>query len=92
MIVHAYPYFPSLERWLEMLARQHNEPDSRVVLAAAEANPLVAEWAALDDYMVHITQAYCPDYVPVPRCQLPPVTQQLPRAAFPPVSLHDMLL
>lgn len=92
MIVYAYPFFPCLEQWLDTFSSQHSAPSSKDVLMSAREHPLEAEWAALDDYIVHITQTYRPDYVPVQRSFAPPPSHRVPRAALPPVSLHDMLL
>jgi len=67
MIVHCYPFYPSLESVFDALAAACLEPTVQDILATASMIPMTEEMKLLDDYIVYITDWYHHEYVPVPR-------------------------
>ena len=67
MIVHCYPFYPSLESVFDALAAACLEPTIQDILATASMIPMTEEMQLFDDYIVHITDFYHHEYVLVPR-------------------------
>lgn len=59
MIVHSYPFFPSLETFLENIGARHNEPSLQQILAAAPAFPMRQEMIALGEYVRFVCMITC---------------------------------
>ena len=91
-MVHAYPFFSGVERFFEgMFGNMPGEAGMQEIMAGACANPMHAEWGALEDYLCNITAAHAHDYKPIPRVSGGPPQACKARSAHL-VSLHDMLL
>jgi len=69
MIVHCYPFYPSLESVFDALAAACLEPTVQNILATASMIPMTEEMKLFDDYIVYITDWYHHEYVPVPRVE-----------------------
>ncbi len=67
MIVHCYPFYPSLESVFDALAAACLEPTVQDILATAPMIPMTEEMELFDDYIVYITDWYRHEYVPVPK-------------------------
>jgi len=99
MIVHSYPFFPSLETFLDSIGDRHNEPSLQQILTTAPAFPMTQEMVALDEYVRFVCDAYRHDSVPVPRaatgtlsCFSQPASAGSSSPAKPSASLRDMML
>jgi len=99
MIVHSYPFFPSLETFLDSIGARHNEPSLQQILTTAPAFPMTQEMIALDEYVRFVCDGYQHDSVPVPRaatgtlsCFSQPASAGSSSIAKPSASLRDMML
>jgi hypothetical protein len=99
MIVHSYPFFPSLETFLDSIGARHNEPSLQQILTTAPASPMTQEMIALDEYVRFVCDGYRHDSVPVPRaatgtlsCFSQPASAGSSSLAKPSASLRDMML
>lgn len=92
LMVHAYPFFSGVESFFEgMFGNRAGEAGMQDVMAGACANPMHAEWRALEDYLCNITAAHAHDYKPIPKFSGSPPQAYSARSALV-VSLHNMLL
>ncbi|KAL0033744.1 hypothetical protein WJX77_003466 [Trebouxia sp. C0004] len=94
MIVHSYPFFPSLESFLDSIGARHNEPSLQQILTAAPAFPMTQEMIALDEYVRFVCDSYRHDSVAVPRAATGTLSfvSQPASPAKPSASLRDMML
>ncbi len=69
MIVHSYPFFPSLETFLESIAAAHAKPSMQQIVATAVSMPMTQEMLALDEFVLYVTNGFRHEYVPVPRAK-----------------------
>lgn len=69
MIGHCYPFYPLLESVFDALAAACLEPTVQDILASASTIPMTEEMQLFDDYIVHITDWYHHEYIPVPRVE-----------------------
>ena len=92
-MVHAYPFFTGVESAFEGMFGTGPESLQEIV-KGADANPMHAEWRALDEYLCSITGQHAHDYRPVPRPSSTTVGPAHPTNCKPAhrISLHDMLL
>lgn len=71
VMVHAYPYMPILEPFLDTLAANEGFPDNRDVVALAQSDDMAAEWKDFDAYAMYIhTNMFRPErspYIPLKR-------------------------
>lgn len=99
MIVHSYPFFPSLETFLDSIGARHKEPSLQQILTTAPAFPMTQEMIALDEYVRFVCDGYRHAYVPVPRaatgtlsCFSRPASAGSSSPANTSASLRDMML
>ena len=65
IIVHAYPYLPTVEDSLAAFAEKVKGPSKQAIIKAAETEDMEAEWQALQEFIEMIggaesTHAYLP--------------------------------
>ena len=69
VIVHAYPYLPTVEQCLEAFAEFGNSSVSKAdLLKAAETDSMEPAWQALQEYIEFIGQQNSHDYLPLSSC------------------------
>ena len=87
IIVHAYPYLPTVELQLEAFAQYGKTSMTKAdILKAAETDSMESGWHALQEYIELIGQENSHDYLPLSSCaafksKVQPAS--FPRSAMP---------
>lgn len=50
MMVHCYPYMPSMEPFIHSLATETGHPPKEDIVAAAQTNHMAVEWRQFNEY------------------------------------------
>ena len=50
MMVHCYPYMPSMEPFIHSLAAEAGHPPKEDIVAAAQTNHMASEWRQFNEY------------------------------------------
>ena len=70
VLIHAFPHVTRIIDMLEVLATMMSEPSKEAVMAAAEINPMTAEWTQFLAYCEMVLAIRSPDYMPMSACPL----------------------
>lgn len=65
LIVQSYPYLPILETHFEAMASEAGAPSKAQIVAAAQTNPMAAEWRHVNKYLENIASMNCNEYIPL---------------------------
>lgn len=65
IVVHSYPYMPTMQTLLDTLASQVGYPSQLEVTACAHLNPLKAEWQLFGSYARSIATNSTHDHIPL---------------------------
>lgn len=65
LIVQSYPYLPILETHFEAIAAEGGAPSKAQILAAAQSNPMAAEWRHLNKYLESIASRNSDEHIPL---------------------------
>ena len=69
VVVHSYPYLPTVEDSLGAFAEQMQGQSKEAIIATAETNSMEREWQALQEYIELIGRADSThNYLPLSKC------------------------
>ena len=64
MMVHCYPYMPSMEPFIHSLAAETGYPNKEDVVAVAQTNHMTTEWQQFNEYAKHAASGIFHEHVP----------------------------
>lgn len=64
MMVHCYPYMPSMEPFIHNLAAETGYPIKEDVVAAAQTNHMTTEWRQFSEYAKYAATEIFHEHVP----------------------------
>ncbi|KAL3135585.1 hypothetical protein ABBQ38_006065 [Trebouxia sp. C0009 RCD-2024] len=64
MMVHCYPYVPSMEAFIHSVAAEEGHPSMDDVVAAAQTNHMEAEWRQFNEYAKYAASDIFHDHLP----------------------------
>ena len=68
MMVHCYPYMPSMEPFIHSLAAGSGYPPKEEIVAAAQTNQMATEWRQFNEYAKYAATDIFHDHVPFLKC------------------------
>ncbi len=69
MMVHCYPYMPSMEPFIHNLAAETGYPIKEDVVAAAQTNHMTTEWRQFSEYAKYAATEIFHEHVPFLKCR-----------------------